>query len=117
MLGLMGIFPAIVDGQSDRRTADRSDSIDCTIEIDVNLQTTTIISGKIYKPFYAIPSGCALVVLDDKVLTESRLDDGSELNLMDKGIYEELNHLIDENINWRINRYGSKAPHEMKELD
>jgi hypothetical protein len=68
---------------------DGSETTASTIEIDADVQTTAITpGGKAFRPFYAIPSGRAFVLLDDKVRTESLLDDGSELNLMDRGIYE-----------------------------
>lgn len=95
---------------------DGSETTASSNEIDADVQTTAVIpGGKACRPFSAVPSGRALVVLDDKVRTESLLDDGSELNLMDRGVYEELDHPIDENINWRINGYGSKAQREMEE--
>ena len=77
-----------------------------TTEIDANVQTATI--EKTYKSYYAIPSGRTMVVLDDKVRTESLLDDGSELNLMAEDLYSELGHLIDSNIRWRINGFDSR---------
>jgi len=71
---------------------------DSTTEYEAKVQTATI--ANIYKLYYAIPSGCTVVVLDDKLLMESLLDDGSELNLIAEEVYSELGHLIDENIQW-----------------
>jgi hypothetical protein len=49
-------------------------------EIDVGVNTTSVMpGGKAFRPFYAIPSGRTLVVLDDKVRTECLLDDGNQL--------------------------------------
>jgi hypothetical protein len=95
---------------------DDVDSNNSINEIDAGVNTTSVMpGGKAFRPFYAIPSGRALVVLDDKVRAECLLDDGSELNLMDQGIFEELEHPIDEKINWRINGYGTKAQRELEE--
>ena len=41
------------------------------------------------------------------------LDDGSELNPMANKIYKESKHLIDESIQWRINRSDSKIKEEL----
>jgi len=67
-------------------------------EADVRAATIDTVS----KPYYTIPSGHAMVVLDDKVRVESLLDDGSELNLMAEKVCKELGHPIDGNIQWRI---------------
>ena len=73
-------------------------------EADVQVATVDNVS----KPYYAIPSGRAVVVLDDMIRVESLLDDGSELNLMAEEVYKELGHPIDRNIHWRINGFDSK---------
>ena len=67
------------------------------------------------KPYYALLSGHALVVLDDKVHAESLLNDGSELNVMSEDLYRELGHPIDENIHWHINGFDSKVEQELDE--
>jgi len=63
-------------------------------EADARAATIDTVS----KPYYAIPSGRAVVVFDDKIRVKSLLDDGSELNLMAKEVYKELRHPIDGNI-------------------
>jgi hypothetical protein len=102
--------------QTHRKHVSQDGSEATAFTIDTDVQTTVVMpGGKAFRQFYAIPSGRALVILDDKIHTESLLDDGSELKLMDRGIYEELEHPIDENINWRVNEYGSKAKRELEE--
>jgi len=83
-----------------------------TVEYDANVQAATVAASK---PYYALPSGRAVVVLDDKVHAESFLDDGSELNVMSEDLYKELGHPIDENIQWRINGFDSRIAQELDE--
>ena len=47
---------------------------------------------------------------------EALLDDGSELNIMAKRAFEQLQHPIDICVNWRINGYDEKAEGEIAEL-
>jgi hypothetical protein len=67
--------------------------------------------------FYACPSGQAKVTLDDQVQVTALLDDGSELNLLPRRIYEQLDLPIDTEIDWRINGYDTKAKEELEGLD
>jgi len=82
-------------------------------ESEANTETATV--ANVCKPYYAIPSGRAVVVLNDKVRAESLLDDGSELNLMAEEVYKELGHPIDGNIRWRINGFDSRVEEELDE--
>jgi len=82
-------------------------------EYEADVQVATI--DNVSKPYYAIPSGRAVVVLDDKIHVESLLDNGSELNVMAEDVYKELGHPIDRNIHWRINRFDSKVEEELDE--
>ena len=47
---------------------------------------------------------------------EALLDDGSELSIMAKCPFEQLQHPIDTNIDWRFNGYDEKAEGEIMEL-
>jgi hypothetical protein len=55
--------------------------------------------------------------LDDKLEVEALLDDGSELNIMVKHAFDQLQHPIDTSINWRINGFDAKAEGEIADLD
>jgi hypothetical protein len=61
------------------------------------------------QPLYACPSGRARTLVNAKTEVSALLDDGSELNLMPRRTWEQLNAPIDTDINWRINGYNSKG--------
>jgi hypothetical protein len=85
-------------------------------EASVNAVQTPGIS----KPLYACPSARTKVFLNDEVQAEGLLDDGSELNLMDRKVFETLQHPIDVDIDWKIHGYDSdvaKAEKEIAELE
>ena len=74
----------------------------------------------INKPLYACPSARTKVFLNDDVQAEGLLDDGSELNLMEKKVFDSLRHPIDADIDWKIHGYDSdvaKAEKEIAELE
>ena len=56
-------------------------------------------SAAIAKSLYACPSAHATVSLNDKLQVKALLDDGSELNIMAKCPFDQLQHPIDTNIN------------------
>jgi hypothetical protein len=57
--------------------------------------------------FYALPSGRVKATLDDRVNVTATLDNGSEVNLMPKRVYDLLELPIDTEIRWRINAYNT----------
>lgn len=59
------------------------------------------------KTFYACPSGRAKVNIDDQLNVSALLDDGSEVNMMPRRVFEKINLPIDTEIRWRINAYNS----------
>jgi hypothetical protein len=69
------------------------------------------------RTFYACPSGRAKVNLDNQLQVTALLDDGSELNILPRRIYERLDLPIDTEIDWRINGYDTKAREELESLD
>ena len=69
------------------------------------------------RAFYACPSGRAKVTLDNQLQVTALLDDGSELNLLPRRIFERLDIPIDTEIDWRINGYDTKAREELETLD
>jgi len=76
----------------------------------------------ISKPLYACLSAKTKVFLDDEMQAEGLLDDRSELNLMERKVFESLQHPIDVDIasNWKIHGYESdvaKAAKEIAELE
>jgi len=80
---------------------------------DANLTQVSAVE----KSLYACPSARTKACLDDKVEVEALLDDGSELNIMAKAAFEQLQHPIDTEINWRINGYDTKAEEEIADLE
>ena len=77
--------------------------------------TVSLVTSNAPKPYYALPSGKAAVVLNDHIRTNALLDDGSELNIMSEELCDELEHPIDTDINWRINGYdATKAEKELE---
>ena len=78
-----------------------------TINVDVNI-------GYL-KQLYACPSGRAKVTIDHAVDVNSLLDNGSELNMMPRRIFEKTNLPIDTDISWRIEKYDSKTNAELDE--
>jgi hypothetical protein len=67
------------------------------------------------KQLYACPSGRAKVTIDHAIEVNSLLDNGSELNMMPRRIFEKTNLPIDTNISWRIEKYDSKTNAELDE--
>jgi hypothetical protein len=78
-----------------------------------NVQTTSLFD--LGKPYYALPSGRAAVVLDDQVKIRGLLDGGSELNIMSEEHFKKMDYPIDGNIQWRINGFDSKIEQELDE--
>jgi hypothetical protein len=81
--------------------------------ITADTNTTTLFD--IGKPFYALPSGRASVVLNDQVKVRGLLDGGSELNIMSEEYFRKTDYPIDANIQWRINGFDSKIEQELDE--
>ena len=67
------------------------------------------------KQLYACPSGRAKATLDHTVDAHSLLDNGSELNMMRRRIFERTDLPIDTEIRWRIDKYDSKTNAELNE--
>lgn len=67
-------------------------------------------------PLYACASGRAKCRLNEDIEVEAALDDGSELNVMNEGLWKRLGHPIDTEIDWTINGYDSNAEQEVKDL-
>ena len=60
-------------------------------------------------PLYACPSGRANVLLDGRVKANSLLDDGSEVCIMARRIFDQLDFPIDTDIEWRIRTFNKEA--------
>jgi hypothetical protein len=75
------------------------------------------IYGAALKPYYALPSGRARVLLDDEVQVASLMDEGSELNVMPRRTFEKMSHPIDTKVDWRINSYDAEVKKELEEVD
>jgi hypothetical protein len=63
-------------------------------------------------PFYACPSGRAKALVDGYFKANSLLDNGSEVNLMPRRVFEQLDLPIDTDIAWRINTFNTGAETE-----
>ena len=59
------------------------------------------------KSYYTLPSGKAKVTIDDRVTVNALLDNGSEVNMMPRRVFEQLNLPIDTEIRWQINAYNT----------
>ena len=68
---------------------------------------TVNVSSSELKSYYALPSGRAKVTIDDRITVNALLDNGSEVNMMPRHIYEQLNLPIDTEIRWQINAYNT----------
>jgi hypothetical protein len=67
------------------------------------------------KQLYACPSGRAKVTLDRELSVYSLLDNGSEVNMMPRRVFEQMDLPIDTEIRWRIDTYDSKTNAELDE--
>jgi len=88
------------------------ENMEDVVSADANLTQVSAVE----KSLYACPSARTKACLDDKIEVEALLDDGSELNIMAKA-FEQLQHTIDTEINWRINGYDTKAEEEIADLE
>ena len=92
-----------------------------TVPTAVNASVTTAATANVdvnigyLKQLYACPSGRAKVTIDHEVDVNSLLDNGSELNMMPRRIFEKTNLPIDTDISWRIEKYDSKTNAELDE--
>ena len=105
-----------LDLNANAAQAESSDASVSNTDASVNAVQVPGIS----KPLYACPSARTKVFLNDEVQAEGLLDDGSELNLMEKRVFESLQHPIDVDIDWKIHGYDSdvaKAEREIAELE
>jgi hypothetical protein len=59
------------------------------------------------KSYYALPSGCAKVTLDNRLSVNATLDNGSEVNMIPRQIFDQMDLPIDTDIHWRINAYNT----------
>src|SRR4030095_15826612 len=67
------------------------------------------------KRLYACPSGRAKVTLDQELNVHSLLDNGSEVNMMPRRVFDRLDLPIDTEIRWRIDAYDSKTNSDLDE--
>ena len=65
-------------------------------------------STAISQPLYVCASGHAKVTINRQLKTTALLDNGSEVNMMTKKLFDGLN-LINKDIRWRINVYDTKT--------
>jgi len=69
--------------------------------------SASINSAQINRTFYACPSGHAKATIDQQVKVKALMDNGSEVNMMPRRVFETLDLPIDTDIRWRINTYNS----------
>jgi len=67
------------------------------------------ISTEFATPLYACASGKAPITIDRTIKLEALCDDGSEVNLIAKRAYDELQLPIDTEISWRISGYNEET--------
>jgi hypothetical protein len=85
-----------------------------TANMSSSVLASSVNSGYL-KKFYACPSGRAKVTLDHELNVNSLMDNGSELNMMPRRIFERLDLPIDTDIRWRIDKYDSQTNAELDE--
>jgi len=61
------------------------------------------------RTFYACPSGHAKVTIDQQLTVHALLDNGSEVNMMPRRVFERLGLPIDTDIKWKINTYNTDS--------
>jgi hypothetical protein len=57
------------------------------------------------QPLYACPSGRAKALVEDSLTLSALLDNGSEINLMPRRVWERLEQPIDTTINWTLDGF------------
>jgi hypothetical protein len=61
------------------------------------------------EPLYAVPSSKVNCTLNDEVAITATADHGSEVNVMSKSLFDQLDYPLDTEIRWRINAYNEKV--------
>jgi len=85
-------------------------------EVSDSVQVSAaMVNSTQYKSFYACPSGRAKVLIDDQIKVEALLDNGSEVIMMPRRVFERLELPIDTEIDWRINGYDTKTSAMLEE--
>ena len=79
---------------------------DSTTSPSPSVSTASVNSSEL-KSYYALPSGRAKVTIDDRFTVNALLDNGSEVNMMPRRVFEQLNLPIDTEIRWQINAYNT----------
>src|SRR5438552_2806461 len=74
-----------------------------------NAPISSSVNSAISQPLYACASGPAPTTLDDRLKTSALLDNGSEINMMTKKVFDKIDLPIDRDIQWRINAYDTKT--------
>jgi len=74
-----------------------------------NAPISSSVNSAISQPLYACASGRAPTTLDDRLKTSALLDNGSEINMMTKKVFDKIDLPIDRDIQWRINAYDTKT--------
>lgn len=77
------------------------------MQMTISVSSTTSIDTAEFKTFYALPLGHAKVLVDTRLEVYTLLDNGSEVLMMPKRIFDKLELPIDNQIKWRINGYDS----------
>jgi hypothetical protein len=79
-----------------------------TISGSVSSATVDVNSTE-FKSYYALPSSHAKITIDDHTTVDVTLDNGSEVNLMLKRIFDKLELPINTEIRWHINAYDTNS--------
>jgi hypothetical protein len=85
-----------------------------TSNVNAFTPQVTSISSKL---LYACLSGRAKATLEDTITIHALLNDGSEVNLMPRRVFDQLDIPIDTNIDWTIDGYqGAKEYEDTNQL-
>jgi hypothetical protein len=79
------------------------------LPIDPSVPAANVNTMSLGKPLYACASARAKVVVNGEVKVNALLDNGSEVNIMSKRLFQQLDNLpIDTDIKWKINAFNTK---------
>jgi hypothetical protein len=82
--------------------------------IDPVVISTATASSVTRQPLYACPSGRVKALVEDSLVLSALLDNGSEINLMPRRVWERLDQPIDTTINWSLDGFKKSKEQDSK---
>jgi len=115
MRQIMAVAPEVT-GYLHDQTRKRRVPVDTTTTTSTKTTTGSIESIPTFnvnstqaRTFYACPSGHAKATIDQQITVHALLDNGSEVNMMPRRVFERLGLPIDTDIKWSINTYNTES--------